>query len=160
VRKLNILFHRADGHLWAVFVLLYFLILSTVILVDTLGAFYTNVLSMSHHQDTEMEQNRFLWVTEFPLFTRADEDKEFLAHGRWSSSHHPFTAPMIDDIELIQKGGPHLAAVCLIQPSLYLVLTKGLVSIVRYEVNTTTLYSMAWRLPEALLEFMTRVYKS
>ena len=42
---------------------------------------------------------KFLWVTEFPLFTRADEDKEFLAHGRWSSSHHPFTAPMYEDIE-------------------------------------------------------------
>lgn len=66
---------------------------------------------MFRHLDNEIQQNRFLWVTEFPLFTRADEDKEFLAHGRWSSSHHPFTAPMIDDIELIQKGGPHLAAV-------------------------------------------------
>ncbi|KAI0786332.1 tRNA synthetases class II-domain-containing protein [Abortiporus biennis] len=41
----------------------------------------------------------FLWVTEFPLFTRADEDKEFLAHGRWSSSHHPFTAPMWQDVQ-------------------------------------------------------------
>ena len=41
----------------------------------------------------------FLWVTEFPLFTRADEDKEFLAHGRWSSSHHPFTAPMHEDVK-------------------------------------------------------------
>ena len=40
----------------------------------------------------------FLWVTEFPLFTRADEDKEFLARGRWSSSHHPFTAPMWEDV--------------------------------------------------------------
>ena len=29
----------------------------------------------------------FLWITEFPLFTRSDEDKEFQAKGRWSSSH-------------------------------------------------------------------------
>ncbi|KAH9853711.1 tRNA synthetases class II-domain-containing protein [Lenzites betulinus] len=47
---------------------------------------------------------KFLWVTEFPLFTRADEDKEFLAHGRWSSSHHPFTAPMYEDIEKMYSG--------------------------------------------------------
>lgn len=46
----------------------------------------------------------FLWVTEFPLFTRADEDKEFLAKGRWSSSHHPFTAPMWQDIEKMYAG--------------------------------------------------------
>ncbi|CAL1702324.1 unnamed protein product [Somion occarium] len=46
----------------------------------------------------------FLWITEFPLFTRADEDKEFLAHGRWSSSHHPFTAPMRQDIEKLYEG--------------------------------------------------------
>ncbi|KAI9001243.1 hypothetical protein BD414DRAFT_474078 [Trametes punicea] len=50
------------------------------------------------------EQPKFLWVTEFPLFTRADEDKEFLAHGRWSSSHHPFTAPMWEDVEKMYAG--------------------------------------------------------
>ncbi|KAI1792850.1 hypothetical protein LXA43DRAFT_1003500 [Ganoderma leucocontextum] len=47
---------------------------------------------------------KFLWVTEFPLFTRADADKEFLAHGRWSSSHHPFTAPMHEDVEKMYAG--------------------------------------------------------
>jgi aspartyl-tRNA synthetase len=36
----------------------------------------------------------FLWITEFPLFTRSD-----VAQGRWNSSHHPFTAPMWQDIE-------------------------------------------------------------
>ncbi|KAI0069041.1 hypothetical protein BV25DRAFT_77833 [Artomyces pyxidatus] len=46
----------------------------------------------------------FLWVTEFPLFTRADEDKAFLAKGRWSSSHHPFTAPAWQDVEALYEG--------------------------------------------------------
>ncbi|KAL1706721.1 tRNA synthetases class II-domain-containing protein [Schizophyllum commune] len=46
----------------------------------------------------------FLWITEFPLFTHADEDKEFLAHGRWSSSHHPFTAPMWGDVPKMYDG--------------------------------------------------------
>ncbi|PIL36817.1 hypothetical protein GSI_00507 [Ganoderma sinense ZZ0214-1] len=60
----------------------------------------------------------FLWVTEFPLFTRADADKEFLAHGRWSSSHHPFTAPMHEDVEKLYAGqieevrGQHYDLVC------------------------------------------------
>ena len=46
----------------------------------------------------------FLWVTEFPLFTRADEDKERLAHGRWSSSHHLFTAPMWEDVGALYEA--------------------------------------------------------
>lgn len=52
----------------------------------------------------------FLWVTEFPLFTKADADKDFLAHGRWSSTHHPFTAPMWEDIEKMYAG--QFAEVC------------------------------------------------
>lgn len=50
------------------------------------------------------EKPHFLWVTEFPLFTRADKDKDFLAKGRWSSTHHPFTAPMWEDIEDMYNG--------------------------------------------------------
>ncbi|KAJ7638608.1 tRNA synthetases class II-domain-containing protein [Roridomyces roridus] len=46
----------------------------------------------------------FLWVTEFPLFTRSDGDKEFLARGRWSGTHHPFTAPMWEDVEALYRG--------------------------------------------------------
>lgn len=48
----------------------------------------------------------FLWITEFPLFTRADPGKNFLAQGRWSSSHHPFTAPMWEDVEELLTGDP------------------------------------------------------
>lgn len=46
----------------------------------------------------------FLWVTEFPLFTRSDPDKDFLARGRWTSTHHPFTAPMWQDIQALYEG--------------------------------------------------------
>ncbi|KAG6890943.1 hypothetical protein C0995_000900 [Termitomyces sp. Mi166 len=46
----------------------------------------------------------FLWITEFPLFTQADADKDFLARGRWSSTHHPFTAPMWQDIDAMYRG--------------------------------------------------------
>ncbi|KAF9263633.1 hypothetical protein L218DRAFT_927414 [Marasmius fiardii PR-910] len=48
----------------------------------------------------------FLWITEFPLFTRSDDDKEFLAKGRWTSTHHPFTAPMWQDVGDLYEGKP------------------------------------------------------
>lgn len=46
----------------------------------------------------------FLWITEFPLFTLADPDKDFQAHGRWSATHHPFTAPVWEDLEALKRG--------------------------------------------------------
>jgi len=47
----------------------------------------------------------FLWVTEFPLFSCRDKDKEFLTRGRrWSSTHHPFTAPMYEDLPAFYAG--------------------------------------------------------
>src|SRR5688572_12325996 len=39
----------------------------------------------------------FLWVVDFPLLSF---DKE---QNRWYSSHHPFTAPVADDIPLLQS---------------------------------------------------------
>ncbi len=39
---------------------------------------------------------KFLWVTDFPLFTYNEEE------GRLESEHHPFTSPNFDDIPLIQ----------------------------------------------------------
>ncbi|KAL5527314.1 hypothetical protein ACEPAG_6105 [Sanghuangporus baumii] len=53
---------------------------------------------------TPPNEPHLLWITEFPLFTRADDDKNFLAKGRWSSSHHPFTAPMWQDVEKLYSG--------------------------------------------------------
>ncbi|KAI0303133.1 tRNA synthetases class II-domain-containing protein [Russula brevipes] len=46
----------------------------------------------------------FLWITEFPLFTRADTEKDLFAKGRWSSTHHPFTAPAWQDLEALYDG--------------------------------------------------------
>lgn len=53
--------------------------------------------------DLDYPKYCFTWVTEFPLFSK-DEDKEFIARGRWSSTHHPFTAPMLEDMPLVEQG--------------------------------------------------------
>lgn len=37
----------------------------------------------------------FLWVTEFPLLTYDEDEKRYVAE------HHPFTSPMLEDIELL-----------------------------------------------------------
>ena len=39
----------------------------------------------------------FLWVTEFPLFEYSEED------GRYYAMHHPFTAPMDEDYDMIES---------------------------------------------------------
>ena len=53
-----------------------------------------------------MRGDSFSWITEFPLFTLADQDKNALSflttsETRWQSSHHPFTAPVASDIPLL-----------------------------------------------------------
>ena len=39
---------------------------------------------------------KFLWVTEFPMFEYSEEE------GRYVAMHHPFTAPMDEDIDKLE----------------------------------------------------------
>ncbi len=41
--------------------------------------------------------DRLLWITEFPSFEETEE-------GEWVPAHHPFTAPVPEDIERLRKG--------------------------------------------------------
>ncbi|WP_346898022.1 aspartate--tRNA ligase [Clostridium sp. UBA7503] len=46
-----------------------------------------------------LEENKefnFVWITEFPMFEYDEEEKRFVA------LHHPFTAPMDEDLELLE----------------------------------------------------------
>ncbi|KAJ2062371.1 aspartate--tRNA ligase msd1 [Coemansia sp. S146] len=43
------------------------------------------------------DKYNFLWVEDFPLFTRESDD----AHGKLSATHHPFTAPVESDLSLL-----------------------------------------------------------
>lgn len=40
---------------------------------------------------------KFLWVTEFPMFEWSEEEQKL------SAVHHPFTSPMIEDLEILEK---------------------------------------------------------
>jgi aspartyl-tRNA synthetase len=43
-------------------------------------------------------ENRVLWVTEFPMFEYHEDDRRFYA------MHHPFTSPVDEDLALLQGG--------------------------------------------------------
>jgi aspartyl-tRNA synthetase len=47
--------------------------------------------------------NNFVWVTNFPMFEWSEEEQRYIA------MHHPFTAPLDDDIEFLQT---HPEKVC------------------------------------------------
>lgn len=44
----------------------------------------------------DKETYRFVWITDFPLLEWDDEEK------RWAAVHHPFTAPMDEDLEFVE----------------------------------------------------------
>jgi len=41
--------------------------------------------------------DRLVWITEFPLFEQNDD-------GEWHPAHHPFTSPVLEDIEALAAG--------------------------------------------------------
>lgn len=50
------------------------------------------------------EENKFLWVVDFPMFTLNDETEEL------ESTHHPFTAPHPEDKHLLATSESRLLA--------------------------------------------------
>ncbi|MCU0330735.1 MAG: aspartate--tRNA ligase [Candidatus Kapabacteria bacterium] len=65
-----------------------------------LGALRTEMARRTGILESVAGTYSFSWVTEFPLLEYAEEE------SRWIARHHPFTAPMVEDIPLLD-GNPH-----------------------------------------------------
>lgn len=63
------------------------------VVYDALGALRIEVANRFDMIDRT--KFNFLWVVEFPLFEYSEEE------GRYMAMHHPFTAPMDEDIDLL-----------------------------------------------------------
>jgi aspartyl-tRNA synthetase len=46
---------------------------------------------------TSKDDYRFVWITDFPLLEWDDDEK------RWAAVHHPFTAPMDEDLQYVES---------------------------------------------------------
>jgi aspartyl-tRNA synthetase len=62
---------------------------------DSLGKLRNHLAGILGLLDREIFN--FVWITDFPLLEWDDEEK------RWAAVHHPFTAPMDDDLEYLDS---------------------------------------------------------
>ena len=62
---------------------------------DSMGALR---VKLGHDRGLVQHGWRPLWVIEFPMFEWDDDGK------RWVALHHPFTAPLVDDIALLETN--------------------------------------------------------
>lgn len=75
--------------------LLFFVADKPKVVNDSLGRLRNHLANLL--KLTSKEDYRFVWITEFPLL-EWDEDEK-----RWSAVHHPFTAPMDEDLDFIES---------------------------------------------------------
>jgi aspartyl-tRNA synthetase len=89
IATMNAAFDAEEGDL------LFFVADKPKVVNDSLGKLrnhLANILKL-----TSKDDYRFVWITEFPLLEWDEEDK------RWSAVHHPFTAPMDEDVEYVES---------------------------------------------------------
>ena len=67
-----------------------------MVVLETLGDLRIEVAK--RHQLIPDDRYKFCWVTEFPLLEWSDEAERFVA------KHHPFTAPMDEDIHMLDTN--------------------------------------------------------
>jgi aspartyl-tRNA synthetase len=89
ITAMNEIFDAKEGDL------LFFVADKPKVVNDSLGKLrnhLANILKL-----TSKDVYRFVWVTDFPLL-EWDEDEK-----RWAAVHHPFTAPMDEDLEFVES---------------------------------------------------------
>src|SRR5512133_1638676 len=75
--------------------LLFFVADKPKVVNDSLGKLRNHLANLL--KLTSKDDYRFVWITEFPLLEWDEEEK------RWSAVHHPFTAPMDEDVEFVES---------------------------------------------------------
>jgi len=63
-------------------------------------------LKVAKQLDIIPEGWNFLWITEFPFFERDEEN------GEWVAMHHPFTMPLDEHIQYLEKDKAKVRAKC------------------------------------------------
>jgi aspartyl-tRNA synthetase len=89
IATMNASFDAKEGDL------LFFVADKPKVVNDSLGKLrnhLANILKL-----TSKDDYRFVWITEFPLLEWDDDEK------RWSAVHHPFTAPMDEDVDFVES---------------------------------------------------------
>ena len=89
IAAMNKAFDAAEGDL------LFFVADKPKVVNDSLGKLRNHLAATL--KITDMNDFRFVWVTDFPLLEWDEEEK------RWAAVHHPFTAPMDEDVPFVES---------------------------------------------------------
>ena len=73
------------------------------VVFDSLGALRIH-LAKEFDLIKDKNEFNFTWVTEFPFFEYSEEE------GRYKACHHPFTAPMDEDLEFVESDPARVRA--------------------------------------------------
>jgi len=90
IAAMNASFGAGEGDL------LFFVADKPKVVNDSLGRLRNHLAAIL--KLTSRDDFRFVWITDFPLL-EWDEDEK-----RWAAVHHPFTAPMDEDLDILESN--------------------------------------------------------
>src|SRR6202022_2347848 len=68
------------------------------VVCQALGNLRTHLAAALKLYDPAKPDFKIAWIIDFPLFTWDKDEK------RWAANHHPFTAPMDEDLPKLESG--------------------------------------------------------